>query len=155
MHLDAAKGWCELYDFAEADAELDNISPSLRTHPQVLEVRWQVCANLERWDEALGMATAIVKLEPDWPNGWIYQASSLFELNRQGEAYVTLTEAASKFPSDEIILYDLACIGCYLKRFDEAREWLAKAIEAGGEGVKQKAWEDPDLEPIRKSTGPR
>jgi hypothetical protein len=48
-HLEAAQGWCELHAFAEADAELDNITASLRAHPNVLEVRWQIYANLERW----------------------------------------------------------------------------------------------------------
>ena len=39
LHLQAAQGWCELHAFAEADAELDNITASLRAHPKVLEVR--------------------------------------------------------------------------------------------------------------------
>jgi tetratricopeptide (TPR) repeat protein len=151
LHLEAAKGWCELHDFLEADAELNDINPSLQTHPSVSEVRWQICANLEKWAGALEMASAIVKMEPDWPNGWIYRASSLAELNRRQEAYDTLKEAIARFPTDEIILYDLACVGCTLKRFDEAREWLAKAIDAGGNEVKLKAMDDPDLEPIRAS----
>jgi hypothetical protein len=76
-HLDAAQGWCELHAFLEADAELDNITASLRSHPKVLEVRWQIYANLEKWAGALDIASAIVKLVPDWPSGWIYRASSL------------------------------------------------------------------------------
>ena len=48
-HLQAAQGWCELHAFAEADAELDRIATSLGTHPKVLEVRWQIYANLEKW----------------------------------------------------------------------------------------------------------
>jgi predicted Zn-dependent protease len=77
LHLQSAQGWCELHAFAEADAELDNITASLRAHPSVLEVRWQVYANLEKWAGALDIASAIVKLVPDWPSGWIYRASSL------------------------------------------------------------------------------
>jgi hypothetical protein len=41
LHVQAAQGWCELHAFAEADAELDKITGSLRAHPKVLEVRWQ------------------------------------------------------------------------------------------------------------------
>jgi hypothetical protein len=44
---------CGLYAFAQADAELDNIIASLRSHPKVLEVRWQIYANLEKWAGAL------------------------------------------------------------------------------------------------------
>jgi tetratricopeptide (TPR) repeat protein len=153
LHLQAAEGWCELHAFAEADAELDNIAASLRAHPKVLEVRWQVYANLEKWAGALDIASAIVKLVPDWPSGWIYRASSLTELNRHQEAYETLSDAVALFPADEIILYDLACVCCALKRFDEARTWLAKAIETGGNAIKLKALDDSDLEPLWKRIG--
>jgi hypothetical protein len=33
-------------------AELDNITPELRVHPAVLEVRWQIYAKAKRWDPA-------------------------------------------------------------------------------------------------------
>jgi tetratricopeptide (TPR) repeat protein len=119
----------------------------------VLEVRWQICANLEKWGAALDIASAIVTMAPDWASGWIYRASSLTELNRQEEAYETLSTAAARFPSAEIILYDLACACCSLKQFDEARGWLRKAIEEGGNEIKLRALDDPDLEPLWKDTG--
>jgi hypothetical protein len=59
--------------------------------------------------------------------------------------------AAMKFPSDVIILYDLACICCALKREEEARDWLGKAIEAGGNEIRKRSLDDPDLEPLWKS----
>jgi tetratricopeptide (TPR) repeat protein len=149
-HLEAAQGWCELHAFLEADAELGNITASLRSHPKVLEVRWQIHANLEKWAGALEIADAIVKLTPDWSSGWIYRASSLTALNRHQEAHDTLSVAIALFPTDEIILYDLACVCCSLKRFDEARTWLGKAIDAGGKEVKLKALDDPDLERVWK-----
>jgi predicted Zn-dependent protease len=80
----------------------------------------------------LEIASAIVKTVPEWPSGWIYRASSLTELNRQQEAYETLSAAAALFPGDEIIPYDLACVCCGLNRLDEAQSWLTNAIEAGG-----------------------
>jgi tetratricopeptide (TPR) repeat protein len=132
---------------------LDNITAKLRAHPSVLEVRWQIYANLEKWAGALDIASAIVKLVPDWPSGWIYRASSLTELNRQQEAYETLSAAAALFAEDEIIRYDLACVCCALKRLDEARSWLTKAIEAGGKDVKLRALDDSDLELLWKDIG--
>lgn len=151
--VEAAKGWCDLDAYLEANEELEKVAPGLRAHPSVLEVRWQVYANLEKWEGALEIATALVKIRPDWPNGWIYRSSSLFELNRHQEAYETLSKAASRFPADEIILYDLACVCCALKRLDEARIWLVKAIDAGGKAVKRRALDDPDLKPICKTLG--
>src|ERR1044071_1726377 len=38
----AAQGWLELGDYLSADAELDEITPELRAHPDVLKVRWGV-----------------------------------------------------------------------------------------------------------------
>jgi hypothetical protein len=40
-HLRTAVGWLELGNHLEADAELDNITPVLRAHPDVLEIRWR------------------------------------------------------------------------------------------------------------------
>ena len=149
MYLEAAKGWCELHAIQEADEELKKIAPHLSDHPLVLEVRWQVCANLEKWPDALQIANAIVEESPDWPNGWIYKASSLNEMGRFQEAYATLSQAAAKFPTDEIIPYDLACVCRALKRFDEAWTSLGRAVDLGGKESKVRALDDPDLEPLR------
>jgi hypothetical protein len=81
-HLEAAKGWCELHAFLEANEELEKITPQMRAHPDVLEVRWQSYANLEKWDGALDIASAIVKMVPQKPEGCIYTASTLQELGR-------------------------------------------------------------------------
>ena len=94
-----------------------------------------------------------MKLAPDWPSGWIFRANSLTELNRQQETYETLSAAAALFPGDEIISYDLACVCCTLKRPDEAKTWLAKAIEAGCKDVKLRALDDPDLQPLWEKLG--
>jgi tetratricopeptide (TPR) repeat protein len=151
IHVEAAEGWCELLAFLEANEELEKVAPESRAHPSVLEVRWQIYANLEKWDGALEVASAIVATRPDWANGWLYKASSLTELNRQQEAYETLSAAAARFPSDEIVPYDLACVCCGLKRLEEARTWLGKAIEAGGREMKLRALDDPDLKPLWES----
>jgi predicted Zn-dependent protease len=148
MYVEAAKGWCELHAYPEAEAELEKVSPELRNHPVVLEARWQMCANLERWEAALDAATALVGLAPESPEGWIYKGSALVELKRLAEAHQTLSLAAAKFSSDEIILYDLACVCCAMGRVDESKSWLGKAIDAGGNPIKLRALDDPDLEPL-------
>jgi predicted Zn-dependent protease len=145
MHVEAAKGWCELHNYKEAEVELGRVRSELHNHPLVLEARWQINMNLEKWDAALEVANAIVKQSPEWPNGWIYKGETLTEMERLEEAQETLHQAAERFPTDEIILYDLACVCCTLCRFDKARFWLNKAIDAGGEPVRQRALDDPDL----------
>jgi hypothetical protein len=41
LHLQAAQGWCELHAFIEADAELDNISASLRSQSSACQGEWR------------------------------------------------------------------------------------------------------------------
>ncbi len=129
-HVEAAKGWCQLHAFLEANQELEKVSPSLRAHPSVLEARWQVYANLGQWENALDIASMLVKVRPESPGGY-YRASSLAELNRHLEAYETLSAAVSQFPAEDIVLYDLVCVCCALKRIDEARTWLGIALVPG------------------------
>jgi len=148
-HVDAAKGWCQLHAFAEAEAELERVTPESRAHPDVLEVHWQVCANLDEWEEALALANAIARNVPCEPKGYIYTASSLRELDRVDEAYLVLLQAVEGFPDDEMILYDLACICCCLKRPQEARNWLSRAVDVGGDEIAKRSLDDPDLELIR------
>lgn len=147
-YLEAAKGWCGLKAFLEANEELDRISPSLRAHPLVLEVRWHIYANLQNWVGALNIAGALVKLSPDWLNAWIYHATSFAELNRPEEACDTLKAAAKAFPTSEIVHYNLACMCCRLKRFEEAEFWLGEAVLLGGKAMKLKALDDPEIKPL-------
>ena len=39
LHFQAAVGWLELGNWREANEELENITPALRAHPDVLQVR--------------------------------------------------------------------------------------------------------------------
>src|SRR5712672_3622014 len=66
-HLSAAQGWLGLGNCFEANAELENISPQLRTHPDVLDVHWQIYAAAKKWDAALDIATALTALVPGDP----------------------------------------------------------------------------------------
>jgi hypothetical protein len=50
FHLEAAHGWLELGNHIEADKELDRITPQLRVHPDVLDIRWQIDARAKKWD---------------------------------------------------------------------------------------------------------
>jgi predicted Zn-dependent protease len=107
--------------------------------------------NLERWEQALEAATAIRDIKPEPPEGWIYCASTLVTLGRNQKAVQVLEEAVKAFPDDEIINYDLASVCCLLGRTEEARKWLSRAVELGGDEVKLKALDDPDLGPVWRS----
>jgi len=147
LHLLAAHGWLELGSHIEASAELEKITPELRAHPVVLEVRWEICAKAKEWGEALEIASALVELEPDHPLGWVHRSFCLHELERTAEARDNLLRVADQFPEDAIMLYNLACYECRLGRLDQARRWLEKSFEIGDpKTLKLMALDDPDLE---------
>jgi hypothetical protein len=147
--LDAAVGWIELGSPNEALSELDQIAAELQSDPQVLEVRWQIFARTEAWDRSLPVAEQFCKVAPDFPQGWLHQAVSLYRLSRTQEAWNLLLPLAPKFPRSWIIPYDLSCYACQLGKLDEGRRWLRKAFRLGdSKEVKLLALADPDLKAL-------
>jgi tetratricopeptide (TPR) repeat protein len=153
-HLEAAQGWLELGNHAEADAELDSIASSLRAHPDVLNVRWGIYAAARKWEAALDSAAALIQLNPEDPLGWVHRSYSLHELKRTAEARDNLLRVVDRFPDDPIMRYNLACYECQLGNLERAKQWLEKAFAIGdAKEMKLAALEDPDLEPLWKEIG--
>jgi len=154
FHLAAAEGWLELGNPLEANDELDNITPSLRGHPFVLEVRWKIYAQAEKWEMAAEVAKALTTLLPENSFGWIHRAFSLHELKRTQEAWDVLHPVADKFPDQFIIRYNLACYACQLGNLKTSFSWLEKAIDlAGKREIRLMALGDSDLEPLWDKIG--
>ncbi len=155
LHLQAAQGWLELGNHIEADAELDNITATLRSHPDVLELRWQIYARAKKWEACVDIASAITKLAPDRPVGWIHRSYALHELKRTQEALDNLIPVLAKFPREHLMRYNLACYTCQLGRLEDAKVWLELAFKIAGNPAKVKlmALDDPDLEPLWKNIG--
>jgi predicted Zn-dependent protease len=153
-HLEAAQGWFELGNSIEATEELEQITPEMRGHPSVLEVRFHIYAAAKKWEYAAEIARAISEFAPDNPFGFIHQAYSLHELKRTQEARNVLLPVVDKFPEECIIRYNLACYACQLGNLAEARAWLKKASDlAGTKQIKRMALKDADLEPLWKEMG--
>jgi len=150
-HLRAAEGWLELGEHIEANEELENITPSLRTHPDVLEVRYEIYAKEKCWEACVDIASDIVKLAPDSPFGWIHRSFALHELKRTQEAFDLLLPVANGFSKVWNVPYNLACYSAQLGRLDECQAWFKQAMAIDEQAVKQAAIDDPDLKPLRDS----
>jgi hypothetical protein len=151
--LTAAEGWPELGDYLQANEELNNISPHLRAHPDVMKLRWQICAKESNWDACLDIARTLTQLEPDGASGWIHFACSARRASKGGlqTAREILLLVVEKFPKDSAIPYNLACYRCQLGNLEAAPQWLAKAFKiAGKKDIRQKALDDHDLKPLWK-----
>jgi len=152
-HLLAAEGWLELGNPLEATAELEEITPTLRGHPHVLEIRWGIYAHCKKWEACVEIANALVTLMPDHESGWIHRSYALHELKRTLEAFELLLPAASRFADNWNIPYNLACYCAQLGRISEAEEWFKKAMALDEQTVRAAALDDPDLEPLWKNIG--
>jgi hypothetical protein len=84
-HYDEAEGWLELGNLAEAEAALDLISPGVCKRPAVLEMRFHICAQTDRWDEAYELGKGCLFIEPDGPNGPVLHTHALHKLGRSAE----------------------------------------------------------------------
>ena len=147
-YLRAAQGWLELGNDQEANEELERITPQLRAHPDVLEVRWHIYAKEAKWDACVDIASAIVKQAPESSFGWIHRSFALHVLKRTQEAFDYLLPVANKFPKVWTIPYNLACYCAQLGRLDECQAWFKQAMAIDEQTVKRVALDDPDLKPL-------
>src|SRR5512136_1227844 len=122
-YLSAAVGWLGLHNIAEARAELALIRVAQQNHPDVLEVRWQICADEQRWAEGLQIARALLNSAPERASGWLHQAYALRRVRDGGlkQAWEALLPAFEKFPKEPIIAYNLSCYACQMQELEAAR----------------------------------
>ena len=149
--LSAAVGWLELGNANEAVAELEKISAGNQGQPDVLEVRWMLLAQAQRWDDALKVTQALVKAAPDRSSSWLHHAYATRRASGGGlqPAWEALLPAYEKFPKEPTIAFNLSCYACQLHQFEEARSWFQRALKLGGKDkIKQMALGDVDLQPL-------
>ena len=150
-HLSFAIGWMELGNAHEAHAELEKLTPAVGNHPDVLEVRWAICATERNWTSALHIAETLVETEPARASGWLHRAYALRRTPDGGlsAAWDALLPAVKRFPSESTIPYNLACYACQLGQLDEARAWLIRARSIGDKAhIKRLALADDDLKAL-------
>ncbi len=149
--LSAAVGWMELGNADEARAELEKVSSDNRQQPDVLEVRWMLLAQAQRWDDALAVTRALVQAAPDRSSSWLHHAYAVRRAAGGGlqQAWEALLPAHEKFPREATIAFNLSCYACQLHQLEEARSWFHRALKLGGKDkIKEMALGDPDLAPL-------
>jgi predicted Zn-dependent protease len=148
--VQSAQGWLELGNFEESARELEKLGPELQHHPDVLEVRWEICARQKQWQAGAEVARDLIRLVPERHTGWIDLSYALHELQQTQEAWDNLFGVAGRFPKVPIISYNLACYACQLGKLWEAEQWLKRAFHIGdAKEMKEMALSDADLKPLR------
>jgi predicted Zn-dependent protease len=154
FHLRAAWGWLGLGDLVSANNELDEITPELRAHPDVLVARGDIYAKAKKWGSVLTITETLVKIAPEKTYGWIHRSFALHEMKRTQEALDLLLPVAERFPKFWLVRYNLACYCAQLGRLKDARNWLETAFALGdSKQVKLMALDDKDLEPLWADIG--
>ena len=153
FHLSAAIGWLGLGNHLEANEDLEKITPALRAHPDVLEVRYDIYARAKKWEGCVDIGNALVQAVPGRSSAWIQRSLASYFLKRTREAYDQLLPAADKFPKVWPIPYNLACYCAQMGRLEECKEWFTKAMAVDERTVKRAAIDDPDLAPLWDSMG--
>lgn len=149
LHLQAAVGWLELGNHLEANEELELITPQMRAHPDVLQVRVKIYAAAEKWDYAAEVANGLCRLLPDSAFGPLHLAHALRKLDRTAEARDALLPIADQFAMEWRIWFQLACYCCKLGQKKDALQWLGLAIDVAGKtDIRMKALDEPDLETL-------
>ncbi len=149
--VSAALGWLGLGNVAEAKEELTRVSENQWGHPDVLEVRWCICAEERTWQEGLEIAQTLMKSAPKRATGWLHQAYALRRVpgGSVKQAWKALLPAFDKFPKEPTIAYNLSCYACQMKQLDAARVWFQRAAIIGDkEEMKKMALSDSDLEAL-------
>src|SRR5262245_36885044 len=154
IHLEAAQGWLELGNSMEANLEFEQISARSRSHPDVLELRWKICAVAKKWNGCLHVAETLTEVAPERITAWLFLASSLHKLEHSEEACETLLSVVNDFPDNPAIPYELASLFCQMGELREARQWLKSAFSIGdAKELRQLALADASLKPLWEKMG--
>lgn len=149
--VDAAWGWLNLGNPAEAGGELALLDEEWSHHPDVLEVRWAILATEQKWAAALPLAHALVSQSPERVSGWLHFSYNLRRVPEGGleAAWSALLPASDKFPKEPVVPYNLACYACQMGKLEDARIWLRRAFKVGSrEKVIAMALKDADLKDL-------
>jgi predicted Zn-dependent protease len=151
-HYRAAQGWLELGNPDEAKAELEQIAPETRLHPDVLEVQWHIYFKENQLPACVEIGSTLVKVAPDRSDSWIHYSYALHCLGRTKDALDILVPVAHRFYSVWQVPYNLSCYCSTIGLFDDARGWFKIALSIDRESAQKACLNDPDLEPLWDNT---
>ncbi len=102
----AAEGYVELGMFLDANAELEEIEPELRTDTQILALRVRIYSALEKWDLMLVVAKELALRDPhnvQWAVSWARATRRAVSIDA---ARLVLLEAVERIPGAAILHYN-------------------------------------------------
>lgn len=145
--FEAAQRWLDLGDAELALTELTHLNPSLKNHPDVLLLGWDIRAALGHWSEAFSIGEGLMRVIPEDFRSVVNRSISLRYMPGGG-LQIAYDDLSKENYGDWHNYYLLARYACQLGKLDEARQLLASV--AGNSGVRAMALDEPDFSPIWK-----
>ena len=140
-HVNAAIGWLDLGCPGDAALELDRATFKTLAHPEVVLLRWKICARSNNWQLALYLGRTLIRISPEKPASWLCLAFSLVNVQGAFDAWQELLEAARKYPR-------VSTVPVFLSRL------CAQMTAEGGSTNWFNRWEQLEREAARlKQTG--
>lgn len=133
--------------FDDAALELQQLSPGLENHRDVLVTKVYVSQGLKDWGVLRVAALKLMAEEPgnaQWPISLAYATRRCESIHA---ARAILMIALENHPDECIIPYNLACYDCQLGNMDSAMMYLERAIQMSSH-VKAMALDDEDLKAL-------
>lgn len=146
-HFEAACGYLELGLALEANEELENIDAFNRAAPEILALRVEIYRRLEKWELMAEIARRLAEFQPNESQWRIDFAYAVRRYQSVQAAKEILFTAESKFPTEAIIKYNLACYECVLGNVESAKEYLKRTFSIDPNWRLQ-ALDDEDLKPL-------
>lgn len=138
-HVNAAIGWLDLGAPAEAALELDKATFKTLAHPDVVLLRWKICARTNNWHLALYLGRTLVRMAPDKPSSWLCLAFSLVNVQGAFDAWQELLEAARKFPRISSVPVFLSRLCAQMTADGSSTAWLNRWEQLEREAARLKA----------------
>ena len=82
LHIESAAGWLGLGDWQSAKAELDELTPTLRAHPDVLKMRVAIHCAARQFDRAATISDTLAEALPEDAQFWLNRAIALCQLGQ-------------------------------------------------------------------------
>lgn len=150
--LNAIEGWLALGLPEEARVEFNALPEAMRREPAVLEAEFAIHAYHRDWQAAFETAARHVAWHAADSGAWIHRSYAARRRSGGGlaEAFGLLLPAATLFPREGVIPYNLACYCAQQDQLDDAWHWLLEASRiAGADRIRRMASHDPDLAALK------
>ena len=156
MHVTAADCWISVGNIERAKAELAEVGPLFRDHPDVLQVHWHLHAQMRDWETSVKVAMTLTETTPERTFGWVHLSLSLRRLGKFPAAIEVLRRGIEVCGKAPTLLLNMACCHACLGKLSQAKEYPMQALEfATDQDSKHRfllrAFNESDLMPVWQS----